>query len=139
MDKLKFLFRQTMMISFGMLIGLSVEGMYYQNDFHLEWYHPLTIVIAGAICSLPSLLLLTTRELPTAKYRMRIGLHFLFLFLLVMGIGYLFKWYRYLGGALFVACIFVFVYIFVWVVNSWMGKRNQESINAVLDQIRDEE
>ena len=35
-----------------------------------------------------------------------------------MIIGYVFKWYRHLDGALFVAIEYVGVYIFVWLLHA---------------------
>lgn len=133
---------QSMMISFGILIGLSVECIYYQligDSVTLCWYHPVSILIAGALCSIPSLVLYAAKDLPMKKYRISIVLHFLFLFAVVMGMGYLFKWYNHVDGAIFVAIEYIGVYIFVWVASSWIGWIDQNRINDALDSIRDEE
>jgi len=139
MEKVKIIVLQTMFISFGILLGLSFESFCYREEIQLAWYHPVSIVLAGLLCSFPTLLLTTEKELPKSQYRVRIFLHFLALFAFVMGFGYLFRWYTMWIGALFVAGEFVFVYIFVWVVTTWLGQRDQKEINAALKDIQDEE
>lgn len=142
MDKIKWLFQQSMMISFGILVGLSIECIYYQliNDtITLEWYHPLSIVLAGLLCALPSLVLDLAKELPSDKNRLCIGIHFVFMFAVVMVMGYVFNWYNHIDGAIFVAVEFIGVYIFVWVASAWIGLMDQKKINQALDSIRDVE
>ena len=56
-----------------------------------------------------------------------------------MIIGYVFKWYRHLDGALFVAIEYVGVYIFVWLASMWIGLVDEKKINNALDSIRDED
>lgn len=36
MEKLKYLFQQIMMISFGILIGITVEGIFYGKEIALS-------------------------------------------------------------------------------------------------------
>ena len=142
MYRLKWLFQQTMMISFGIVVGLSIECICYRlvhDTVTLEWYHPISIVLAGFLCSLPSLVLDWAKDFTKAKYRLSIVLHFIFLFVIVMGMGYVFRWYTKIGGAIFVAVIFVGVYIFVWLASAWIGVMDQNKINDALDNIRDTE
>lgn len=139
MEKIKFLFQQAMMISFGILVGLSIEGFVYGNDLNLKWYHPISIVLAGIVCALPTFILCSEKEMPRNKFIVRIVLHFLSLFVIVMTFGNFFKWYKEWDGALFVAGIYFFVYIFVWIVTTWLGAIEGKNINNALDGIRDEE
>lgn len=139
MEKIKFLFQQTMMISFGILVGISFQGVCYGERINFEWYHPLSILITGVVCSVPTLFLWGGEELPRGKYIVKIVLHFLSLFAIVMVIGRLFHWYTMWIGALFIAGEFIFVYVFVWIATSWIGHVDGEHINNALEGIRDEE
>lgn len=142
MDKIKSLFQHAMMISFGIIVGLALQGIIYHtasDDIVLEWYHPLTIIVAGILCALPSLILAPDREVSRRQYRVRIVLHCIVLFIAVMVMGYLFHWYSQFDGAIFIACDFFAIYAFVWGASTWLGLANQRQINEVLDQIRDEE
>ncbi len=142
MGKVKWLFQQAMMISFGILVGLSIECLYYRiigDSVTLSWYHPVSILLAGVLCALPSLILDWAKELPRSMNRLGIVLHFLFLFGVVMGLGYVFQWYHHIDGALFVAIEYVGVYIFVWIASMWIGLVDEKKINNALDSIRDED
>lgn len=142
MERIKMLFLQSMMISFGILIGLSIQGIIYKSigdTITLQWYHPLSIVVAGFLCSLPTLLLTSDEHIPKSKYHLRIIIHFIILFIVIMVFGRLVNWYTQLDGAISVAIEFVFIYNFVWVGNAWLGVKDQKKINQALDDIRDEE
>lgn len=142
MGRIKWLFQQAMMISFGILVGLSIEAIYYRiigDSITLAWYHPISILIAGVLCSLPSIFLELTKDLPKNKNRLGIVLHFIFLFIVVMTMGYVFKWYHHFDGALFVAIEYVGVYVFVWLASMWIGLVDEKKINNALDSIRDED
>lgn len=139
MDKLKMIFQQTMMVSFGIVMCMGIEGIVYRADVVFRWYHPISIVITGLLCSFASLILYFEHEVPRRKYVGRIILHFALLFVMVMGLGWLFKWYTKPDGAIFLAVLFFGVYIFVWVASFWMGSFDQKKINSALDGIRDDE
>ena len=139
MEKIKFLFQQTMMISFGILVGISFQGLIYGNEIYFTWYHPLSILISGVVCSLPTLILWSDKEVSRKKYIIQIIVHFLLLFAIVMTMGKIFRWYTVIEGALFVAGEFIFVYVFVWVATTWIGAVDGKNINNALDGIRDEE
>lgn len=142
MDKIKMIFQHTMMISFGILVAMCVEGIAYHmigDDIQFQWYHPLSILLAGFLCAVVSLLIWTGNELPLPKFAIRIGLHCVGLFVVVMGMGYVFHWYNGVEGAVWVAVEYIFVYAFVWGATYWMGYMNQQNINQALTDIRDEE
>ncbi len=139
MEKLKLIIRHGMMISFGILAGISIQGVVFRTSIHFAWYHPLSIVIGGMLCALPTLLFLTDKKLSKAMQRVRTVLHFLLLMLMVVGMGYIFHWYDTPSGALVIVADYVFVYVFVTIVSAWTGMWEQKSINKALDSIRDEE
>lgn len=142
MDKLKLVFQHTMMISFGILAGISVQGIIFHKAsaaFQLQWYHPLSIIVAGFLCSLPSLLLGNEGKMGEISMVVRVIIHCLSLFIIIMCGGYFVNWYHDITGAIAVAIEFFFVYGFVWLANAWIGVMNQNTINKALDSIRDEE
>lgn len=141
-DKLKLFFFQSMMISFGIIVGMTIEAVFYKllgEEFRLEWYHLVSIVVAGFACAWPALLKSPKREFSRNKFYLYIVIHFFLLMGEVVGIGYLFNWYRHWDGLIFVVADYILIYIFVWAVSAWMGFIDQKKINAALDEIRDEE
>ena len=146
MNKLKLWFVQTMMISFAILTGIIIEGLVYTiffgddlASFSLSWLQLLSVVLTGALCSVPTVLFLTDTDIPKEKYIVRIVLHCLGLYLIVGIFGWLFKWFTELSGFIMVTVIFFLVYVFVWIVSIWLYKRDDKKINMALDDIRDEE
>ena len=54
------LFVQSLVISTSILLlnGINAVVQHFAgNDITLQWYHPITIVLTGAICALPTILL----------------------------------------------------------------------------------
>lgn len=139
MSKLKMLITQASFISFGILSGVGV----YQLVCHLigdtcyfEWYFNLSVIFTGILCSLPSLLLAGEN---VKKYKIKLALHFIILFITVSILGLLFKWYSTLTGYLAVVGIFIAVYAFTWITMLWIYKKDDKEINSALDAIRDKE
>jgi len=139
MEKVKYLFQHMLIIAFGILAGITVEGIFYGEEINFQWYHPLSILITSIVCAVPSLIFWNDRETPKKQFAGKIFLHFLVLGAMVLGIGRLFNWYTMWVGALFVAIIYVFVYAFVWIAGVWMASVDGKNINNALSEIRDEE
>lgn len=144
MNKLKLWLEQTMIISFAIFVGIIIEGLVYSfmgdnlSDFNLTWLQLVSVILTGAVCSLPTLFWLTD-DLPKNKFIVRIILHCICLYAVVALFGFVFKWFQHMDGFIFVTIIYFMVYIFVWLVTLWFHKRDENQINKALDDIRDEE
>ena len=144
MNKLKLWLEQTMMISFAIFVGIIIEGLVYSfmgdnlADFNLTWLQLVSVILTGAVCSLPTLFWLTD-DLPKNKFIVRIILHCICLYAVVALFGFVFKWFQNMDGFIFMTIIYFMVYIFVWLVTLWFHKRDENQINKALDDIRDEE
>ena len=146
MNKFKLWLEQTMMISFAILVGIIVEGLIYcifggdpLSEFKLSWIQLLSVVLTGAVCSVPTVIWLTDTDMPKNKFIIRLILHCIGLYAIVIAFGRVFNWYNRLDGFIFMTIIYLLVYIFVWVVSLWFHKRDDNKINKALDDIRDEE
>ena len=71
--------------------------------------------------------------------KLRILLHFIFLFLVVAGCGYLFGWYETPGELAVIGGMYVLIYVFVWAGSLWVSKADEKKINEAISEIRDEE
>lgn len=144
MNKLKLWLEQTMMISFAIFVGIIIEGLVYSfmgdnlTDFNLTWLQLVSVILTGAVCSLPTLFWLTD-DLPRNKFIVRIILHCICLYAVVTLFGFVFKWFEHMDGFIFMTIIYFMVYIFVWLMTLWFHKRDENQINKALDDIRDEE
>ena len=146
MNKLKFWLEQTMMISFAILVGIILEGLAYcllvgapLASFSLTWLQLLSVVLTGALCSIPTLIWLQDKEYTKKQFMVRLILHCLGLYVIVSLFGLVFKWYTQIDGFVMMTLIFFMVYVFVWLVTLWFHKRDDNRINKALDEIRDEE
>ena len=146
MNRFKFWLEQTMMISFAIFSGILIEGLVYKfaegsplSSFALSWYQILSVILTGAICSLPTIFLLSDNEGFKTKFIVRVIIHCLGLYAAVSLIGWAFQWYTKIDGFIMVTIIFFMVYVFVWVVSLWFHKRDEDQINKALEDIRDKE
>ncbi len=146
MNRFKLWLEQTMMISFAILVGIIIEGLVYclfggdpLSEFKLSWIQLLSVVLTGAVCSVPTVIWLTDTDMPKNKFIIRLILHCIGLYAIVIAFGRVFNWYNRLDGFIFMTIIYFLVYIFVWVVSLWFHKRDDNKINKALDDIRDEE
>ena len=146
MNRFKLWLEQTMMISFAILVGIIIEGLVYcvfggdpLSEFKLSWIQLLSVVLTGAVCSVPTVPWLTDTDMPKNKFIIRLILHCIGLYAIVIAFGRVFNWYNRLDGFIFMTIIYFLVYIFVWVVSLWFHKRDDNKINKALDDIRDEE
>ena len=145
MNRFKLWLEQTMTISFAIYVGIIIEGLVYAmmgdplTSFNLTWLQLVSVILTGALCSLPTVFWLADTDIPKNKFIVRIILHCIGLYAIVSLFGYIFKWYVKLDGFIMVTIIYFLVYVFVWVVTLWFHKRDDNKINKALDDIRDEE
>jgi len=144
MNKAKLVFYQTLMISTAILLGHGVQAAIYrlmgmEYTFEWPWYIPLSIILTGFLCSVPTLLLMEDDRLSSKHIKIRIFLHFVFLLAVVSLCGYWFRWYTDLRQYMSLAVIYVLIYIFVWVATLWTTKSDENRINEAIKEIQDEE
>jgi cell division protein FtsW (lipid II flippase) len=131
-----------MAISTGILFlnGINAVIQHFSgNDITLQWYHPITIVMTGILCALPTVLLRDEDQWDRKTFWIRVSVHCLSLYAIVIGAGRLFGWYTDPVSFISVSIIFFLVYAFVWLTSHWLDKQDEKKINHALDTIRDNE
>ena len=142
MNLIKKLFVQSMIISTSILLlnGINMVIQHFKgNDLTLQWYHPVTIILTGILCALPTILLRDSDQWDRKTFWRRVPLHCLSLYAIVAGAGWLFGWHRDAESLISVSVVFFIVYVFVWVLSHWLDKQDEKKINLALDSIRDTE
>lgn len=142
MNKIKVIFQQMVMITSGIFVVIAISGVVSHvrgEVFYLEWYQPLSVLVSGFFCAVPTLMWLTGEELTKKQFIARLVFHCLLLFGIISLIGYLFRWYTTPGGYLVVAAAYFIIYIFVWLATGWLDKQDEAKINSALKDIQDEE
>jgi hypothetical protein len=145
MNRLQLIFEQTMLVSFMVLCYISVYGLLALSGKGqgFDWYIPGSVVLASFLCSLVTVLLLYTaaenKDESPVNYYIRVILHFVLLYGLIMGFGYLFYWYRGRVGFILTSLIYVLIYAGAWIGTLILFRRDEKLISDALDKIRDEE
>ena len=142
MSNAKKIFVQSMAIATAILFlnGINAVIQHFAgNDIILQWYHPITIVLTGILCALPTALLRDKDQWDRKTFRIRVAFHCLLLYAVVAGAGWLFGWYNDPDSFASVSIIFFIVYVFVWLSSHWLDKQDEKKINNALDAIRDNE
>jgi len=140
MKKVKLILEQTFMLSFLMQVVVSLESLYSRimgEPIVFDWYIPLSIVLASFLCSLPTLILMSERELPLR--RLLPLFHCILLYALVMGMGYLFHWYSTLTYFIVTTISYFVIYALVWTFSVFLKKYDEKLINDALLAIQDED
>ena len=144
MNKWKLVFNQTLMISTAILFGHGVQAVIgymsgVEQTIVWQWYIPLSIIITGFLCSVPSLLLLEDDKVSSKHIKMRICIHFVLLCGIVSLCGYLFQWYSSVAQYVPLAIMYVLIYGFVWGATLWITKSDENRINEAIKEIQDDE
>lgn len=144
MNKLKTIINDMVIISTAMVLGLGIQEMIIHftrgiRSFEMPWYIPLTIPFVSLLCALPSVLMSDIDELSKNQIRLRVCLHFVCLWLVVTICGALFEWYSLVSEYMSIMLVFVIIYVGVWMLSWWLGKRDENIINEALQRIHDKE
>lgn len=145
MSKLRVILEQTMMVSFMVMCYISVYGLVVMRgeDWGFDWYIPGSVVLSSFFCSLITVLLLyndsESKDESPLKYYISVVLHFILLYGLIMGCGYIFHWYRGVGGYILTSVVYVVIYAGGWVGTILLFRHDEKLISDALDKIRDEE
>ena len=89
MSKFKMLFLQTSFISLGIFLAVGTAQTvlhFFGNAYATEWYFLLSVIFAGVLCSLPSLILYNEKIKP---FFIKILIHFTLVFAAVSLLGWL--------------------------------------------------
>jgi len=144
MNKARIIAKDMMIIMAAMIAGLGIQEALLHfskgvTTIEMPWYIPLTIALAAFLCALPSALINDMDHLTKKQVRVRILLHFVCLNLVVTICGYVFGWYSTGLEYAAIAVVFLVIYLSVWLISWWLGKRDEDSINRALKEIQDKD
>jgi len=128
----------------AMIAGLGMQETLLHffkgiSMIEMPWYIPLSVVLAAFSCAFPSAFINDMDHLTKKQVNGRIFLHFVCLMLVVTICGYIFGWYSTGLEYAVILAVFLIIYISVWLISWWLGKRDEESINQALKGIQDKE
>lgn len=128
----------------AMVLGLGIQEMLLHfshgiSSFKMPWYIPLTIPLTAFLCALPSAFINDMDGLSKKQINFRIFLHFICLQFVVTIGGYIFGWYSSSLEYAVIMIVYIVIYMSVWLVSWWLGKRDEAIINRALKEIQDKE
>ena len=143
-DKIKELFvmaiSEMLWISVILLLAIGLMKLICHDFEPWPWYLPFQIVGVSIPTSLCSMIYYNKKELNRKQFIIRAVIHLFLLLFIVLGEGYLFKWWVDLEDIIIVLIVFIFVYASVWIVTYIGDKKNSDKINKALkNRRRDEE
>lgn len=145
MNKIKIIFSQALMISTGILAAIGAQSLilHFTDGYDViewQWYIPLSIVLAGLLCALPTVFIFSmSAEWGNGKFVVGTIVHFIFVLGIVSVCGKLFGWYTSLSGYIPILIMYVVIYLLVWAATVWIGKNEEKKINEAIKDFRDEE
>ena len=112
MSKLiKSILLQFVLITTCVLFGVGFFCLITNSHNPWPWYMPFEILGIAFITSLGTLIHCSRNELSKKAFIIRSIIHFIVLLGIVIGTGYLFKWWTEIPSLFIICAIFVFVYI----------------------------
>ncbi len=142
MNKLKIIFQEACIISTAIFLANGIYGgIAYgmEEEFSLNWLTILSIIFTGFFSSLPSLVFMKEDGLTQKNFKLSLVFHFLSTWAVVTIAAFLFKWCSNMLGYVSIFVSFLLIYIFVWVMTSWLYSNEEKQINSALKDIQDEE
>ena len=137
---IKLVFTEFFLIYTLVSLGIALMSLISNTHFDWPWYMPFEILGVSISTSLSTLVHLSKKELSKNEVIIRNILHVVILLAIVFPFGYLFKWWSNWEGAIFVGCIFLFVYVLVFVIIYFIEKKESNKINKALKNLpKDEE
>lgn len=145
MNKFKMVFNQTLMISSGILFFIGIQELIGHlfmgwGDIVWPWYMPLSFVLAGFLCSIPSLILFSVWDKTNKKvFIAGIVIHFITEGVIVTLCGFFFGWFKSISQFIAVLSEYALTYAFVWLSMLFIYRKDDKKINEAIKEIRDEE
>ena len=101
-----------------------------------DWVFPFQVFGISIPTSLCTLVFMSKHELTKNEFITRCVIHLILLLVIVFGEGFLFKWWREPEGMITVGVIFIIIYIAVWAITTIIDKKNSDSINKALHNVK---
>lgn len=140
---LKMIFNQFLLITTILLLVFGILKFVWHfagaDESGLPYTFPLEVIVCSLSTSLCSFIYYSPKELTKKQFLIRCTIHFLLLFAVVSGEGYLFHWVNELADFLVVGAIFFIIYVSVWIITYLSDKNNSNLINKALHNIKEKE
>lgn len=135
-DMLKMVVQHFFMITVGVLFFTGISALSRES---YPAIYPWTVMLSGVVGSVPSLLFYFKSEPTRGQFVVRVILHFIFIVIAIMTLGYLLGWYTDLAEGVSVFVGILIVYVLVWALSYRLNITQAKNINDALNRINDDE
>ena len=135
-DMLKIVFQHFLMITVGVLFFTSLGHIGAES---LPTFYPWAVMLSGVVGVVPSFLFYFRNEPTRSQFIFRVILHFIFIVIAIMTLGYFFGWYTDFSEGMSVFIGVIIVYVLVWVLSFWLNHTQAKNINDALNRLNDDE
>ena len=139
MNLFKTILLQFVLITTCILFGIGFFCLVTGSHDSWPWYMPFEILGIALVTSFGTLIHCSNHELSKREFIVRSIIHFFVLLGIVIGAGYLFKWWSVLSGLLIVIAIYIFVYVVVFIIMYLKQKNDSNKINEALKKLDNDE
>ena len=135
-NMIKTVFQHFLMITVGVLFFTGISA--FSRESYPATY-PWTVMLSGVVGVVPSFLFYFKNEPTRGQFVVRVILHFIFIGISIMTLGYFFEWYTNLLEGISVFIGIIIVYVLVWVLSFWLDHTQAKNINDALNRLNDDE
>lgn len=138
-DTIKMVISHFFIITVCVTAAIGVSNLFAPGFSGYPKEFPLHILFVGATSALPSFLFYFRKEPTRRQFVVRTILHFFCILGIVLGEGYLLKWYESVKEILIIGGIVILVYLMVWVITIHSNNRVEQGINEALRNFNNDE
>ena len=138
-DTIKMVISHFFIITVCVMAAIGFSNLFAENFQGYPAEFPLHMLLVGATSALPSFLFYFRKEPTRRQFLTRIVLHFFCILVVVLGEGYLLKWYENATEMAIIAGIIVLVYIAVWLLTTHSNNKVEQGINEALKRFNKED
>ena len=138
-DTVKMVISHFFIITVCVTAAIGFTNLFAGNHEGYPAGFPLHMLLVGATSALPSFLFYFRSEPTRGQFLVRLVLHVICIMAVVLGEGYLLKWYSTVGGMAIIAGTVVLVYLAVWFITRWTNNKAERGINEALKNFNKED
>ena len=139
-DKIKDILRLAVshffIITVCVMFVVSAANLLFYKDFNysIDGTFPWVMMLTGLLGALPTLLYYFPKEPTKKQFYIRVALHYLLIYAVILGEGRLLGWFSTVPQMLIIAAMILAVYGLVWLFSIIAEKTLADNINKALQR-----
>ena len=131
-DTIKMVISHFFIITVCVMTAIGLCNIFLPGFHGYDRFFPLHMLFIGASTALPSFLFYFRKEPTRGQFLLRVVLHFFCIITVVLGEGYILKWFESIAEMAVVTAIVLLVYLTVWIITRLSSSKVEQGINEAL-------